>query len=224
MKNINTELLKQTELFQGLKTADIEAILSCMAATTKKYTKDSFVLHFGEQVNSIGIVLSGQVNIIMEDYWGNRNIITMIKEGMTFAESYACAEDIPLRVSAQAAADSEVLWLNVKKILTVCPSSCTFHTKLIRNLVALLATKNLFINHKLSFLTQRSTREKLLAYLYAESKKHGAKAFAIPFDRQQLADFLSVDRSAMSNELSKLRNEGILEFNKNHFNFVHKPE
>ena len=77
-----------------------------------------------------------------------------------------------MRVSAQAAADSEVLWLNVKKILTVCPSSCTFHTKLIRNLVALLATKNLFINHKLSFLTQRSTREKLLAYLYAESKKH----------------------------------------------------
>ena len=222
MKNINIEILKQTEVFQDMKTADIEAILSCMAANTKKYAKDSFVLNFGDTITSLGIVLSGQVNVIMEDYWGNRNIITMIKEGMTFAESYACAENVPLRVSVQAAEDTEVLWMDVKKILTVCSSSCAFHNSLIRNLVTLLATKNLIMNHKLTFLTQRSTREKLLAYLYSQSKSRGSNAFSIPFDRQQLADFLSVDRSAMSNELSKLRNEGILEFNKNHFNFLKK--
>jgi len=222
MKDIDIELLKQTEVFQDMKSADIEAILSCMAANTKKYTKDSFVLNFGDKITSLGIVLSGQVNVIMEDYWGNRNIITMIKEGMTFAESYACAGDVPLRVSVQAAEDTEVLWMDIKKILTVCSSSCAFHNRLIRNLVTLLATKNLIMNHKLTFLTQRSTREKLLAYLYSQSKSRGANAFSIPFDRQQLADFLSVDRSAMSNELSKLRNEGILEFNKNHFNFLKK--
>ena len=222
MKNINIEILKQTEVFQDMKTADIEAILSCMAANTKKYAKDSFVLNFGDMITSLGIVLSGQVNVIMEDYWGNRNIITMIKEGMTFAESYACAENVPLRVSVQAAEDTEVLWMDVKKILTVCSSSCAFHNSLIRNLVTLLATKNLIMNNKLTFLTQRSTREKLLAYLYSQSKSRGSNAFSIPFDRQQLADFLSVDRSAMSNELSKLRNEGILEFNKNHFNFLKK--
>lgn len=222
MKNINIEILKQTEVFQDMKTADIEAILSCMAANTKKYAKDSFVLNFGDMITSLGIVLSGQVNVIMEDYWGNRNIITMIKEGMTFAESYACAENVPLRVSVQAAKDTEVLWMDVKKILTVCSSSCAFHNSLIRNLVTLLATKNLIMNNKLTFLTQRSTREKLLAYLYSQSKSRGSNAFSIPFDRQQLADFLSVDRSAMSNELSKLRNEGILEFNKNHFNFLKK--
>ncbi len=222
MKNINIEILKQTEVFQDMKTADIEAILSCMAANTKKYAKDSFVLNFGDTITSLGIVLSGQVNVIMEDYWGNRNIITMIKEGMTFAESYACAENVPLRVSVQAAEDTEVLWMDVKKILTVCSSSCAFHNSLIRNLVTLLATKNLIMNNKLTFLTQRSTREKLLAYLYSQSKSRGSNAFSIPFDRQQLADFLSVDRSAMSNELSKLRNEGILEFNKNHFNFLKK--
>ena len=222
MKNINIEILKQTEVFQDMKTADIEAILSCMAANTKKYAKDSFVLNFGDMITSLGIVLSGQVNVIMEDYWGNRNIITMIKEGMTFAESYACAENVPLRVSVQAAEDTEVLWMDVKKILTVCSSSCAFHNSLIKNLVTLLATKNLIMNNKLTFLTQRSTREKLLAYLYSQSKSRGSNAFSIPFDRQQLADFLSVDRSAMSNELSKLRNEGILEFNKNHFNFLKK--
>ena len=222
MKNINIEILKQTEVFQDMKTADIEAILSCMAANTKKYAKDSFVLNFGDTITSLGIVLSGQVNVIMEDYWGNRNIITMIKEGMTFAESYACAENVPLRVSVQAAEDTEVLWMDVKKILTVCSSSCAFHNSLIKNLVTLLATKNLIMNNKLTFLTQRSTREKLLAYLYSQSKSRGSNAFSIPFDRQQLADFLSVDRSAMSNELSKLRNEGILEFNKNHFNFLKK--
>ena len=222
MKNIDIELLKQTEVFQDMKSADIEAILSCMAANTKKYAKDSFVLNFGDKITSLGIVLSGQVNVIMEDYWGNRNIITMIKEGMTFAESYACAENVPLRVSVQAAEDTEVLWMDVKKILTVCSSSCAFHNSLIRNLVTLLATKNLIMNNKLTFLTQRSTREKLLAYLYSQSKSRGSNAFSIPFDRQQLADFLSVDRSAMSNELSKLRNEGILEFNKNHFNFLKK--
>jgi len=222
MKNIDIELLKQTEVFQDMKSADIEAILSCMAANTKKYAKDSFVLNFGDKITSLGIVLSGQVNVIMEDYWGNRNIITMIKEGMTFAESYACAENVPLRVSVQAAEDTEVLWMDVKKILTVCSSSCAFHNSLIKNLVTLLATKNLIMNNKLTFLTQRSTREKLLAYLYSQSKSRGSNAFSIPFDRQQLADFLSVDRSAMSNELSKLRNEGILEFNKNHFNFLKK--
>jgi CRP-like cAMP-binding protein len=224
MKNIDIDLIKKAELFQGMTSQEISAILDCLPATVKKYPKGSFILQAGDIVRTVGIVLKGRVGIEMEDYWGNRNILTSIEPGVTFAESYACAQDVPLRVSIEAVEDSEVLWLNVKKVLTTCSNNCTFHNRLIRNMVNLLATKNLFMNHKLTFLTQRSTREKLLTYLYSESVRQHTKAFAIPFDRQQLADFLSVDRSAMSNELSKLRNEGILEFNKNHFNLLSKPK
>jgi CRP-like cAMP-binding protein len=217
MEQNDLPILKRSKLFSGIDDKEIKAMLSCLSAERKKYKKGEHILRYGDPVSWIGLVITGSVDVIKEDYWGNRNIVAAILPGQSFAESYACAGDIPLGVSVLTAQDSEILWMNIQKILTACSSACAFHARLIRNLVSLLASKNLMMNEKLTYLAQRSTREKLLSYLSAESMRQHVSSFSIPFDRQQLADYLSVDRSAMSNELSKMRKEGILQYDKNHF-------
>ena len=130
---------------------------------------------------------------------------------------YACLDNDEILNNAVAVKQSVVLFLDVHRILTMCPSSCHFHGMLIRNLLSVIASKNKMLTQKLEYMSQRTTREKLLSYLSEQSLKAGCPSFDIPFNRQQLADFLSVDRSAMSNELCKMRDEGILLFEKNHF-------
>lgn len=213
-------VIKRSKLFCGIEEKEIESMLSCLSAEKKVYKKNEYVLRYGDSVESIGLVLSGSVNIIKEDCFGNCNIVAAIIPGQLFAESYACVMGTSLGVSVQAAQNSEILFMNIRRILTTCSSACAFHTRLIQNLVSLLAAKNLLMNEKLTYMSQRSIREKLLSYLSAESMKQNSSVFDIPFNRQQMADYLSVDRSAMSNELSKMRKEGILEFNKNHFSLL----
>ena len=210
-------VIKNSQLFAGIEAQEIEAMLTCLSAVRREYAKDEFLLREGERVNFVGFVLSGSVCVIQEDFWGNRNIIAKVFPGETYAQSYACVPGASLGVSVLAAEASVVMMLDVRRILTVCSSACTFHARLIRNLLSDLAEKNLRMNEKLTHITQRSTRDKLLSYLSAESRRIGDTAFTIPFNRQQLADYLSVERSAMSSELCKLRNEGVLEFKKNHF-------
>ena len=217
-------VLKRSSLFAGIDEQEMKSMLSCLSAEQMTYSRGESVLRCGDTVSAVGLVLTGSVNVVKEDYWGNRNIVAAISPGRTFAESYACAGGAPLGVSVQAARDTEVLWLNLRKILTACSSACAFHARLIRNLVSLLASKNLLMNEKLTYLTQRTTKEKLLAYLSAESLRQNAADFSIPFDRQQLADYLSVDRSAMSNELSKMQKAGILRYEKNRFTLLQPME
>lgn len=220
MNQHDLSALKRSKLFSGIDEKEIRAMLSCLSAERKQYKKGEYILRCGDSAALVGLVTAGSVNVIQEDYWGNRNIVAAVTPGQSFAESYACAGNVPLGVSVQAVEDSEVLLMNIQKILTTCSSACAFHARLIRNLASLLASKNLMMNEKLTFLTQRTTREKLLSYLSTESMRRHASSFSIPFDRQQLADFLSVDRSAMSNELSKMRKEGILQYSKNHFSLL----
>lgn len=216
MKNY-LSVIKKSPLFGGIEENEIEPMLSCLAAETKTYRKGEFVFRFGDRVDSIGLVLSGGVDVVTEDYWGNRNIVAAAGPGQTFAESYACVQGAALGVGVQAVQPTEVLFLNARRLLTTCSSACAFHARLVRNLLFLVASKNLQMNEKLAHVTQRSTREKLLSYLSAESMKQGVSSFDIPFNRQQLADYLSVDRSAMSGELCRMRDEGLLQFDKNHF-------
>lgn len=211
------EVIKKSPLFKGIEEREIEAMLACLSVKTKKYAKNEFVLRFGESTEAIGMVLVGPLHLIKEDFWGNRNIIAEIGPGQIFAESYACMEGVTLGVSVVAAEASAVMFMNVRRVLTTCGSACEFHSRLVRNLLSVLAEKNLRFNDKLTHMTQRTTRQKLLSYLSAESLQQGASEFDIPFDRQQLADYLSVDRSAMSNELCRMRDEGLLNFRRNHF-------
>lgn len=214
---VNTKLLEKSFLFQGIATDDITAVLSCLSAKSISYPKGSFIFRSGETNDSVGLVLTGCVHIIKEDFWGNRTILMEASAGKLFGETYATLPNLPLEVSVVAVEPSTILFLNINKIMTLCSNTCSFHAKLIQNLLFIFAQKNLLLTQKMEHTSKRSTREKLLSYLSGESIKNSCSSFEIPFNRQQLADYLSVDRSAMSNELSKLQDEGVLEYRKNWF-------
>lgn len=217
---IDFKKIKETTLFMGIEAKEIEAMLPCLSASTKSYEKGQFIHRRGDVINRVGVVLSGCIHIIKEDFWGNRSILAEMKGGQLFGESYAILPAEGLAVSIYVAQDCEVLFLDVAKIMTVCGSACEFHSKMARNLLMVTAQKNLQLTQKIEYMAQRSTREKLLSYLSAQSQRQQSTTFDIPFNRQQLADYLCVDRSAMSNELGKLRDEGILNFQKNQFELL----
>ncbi len=217
MMNRYIPLLQNTKMFSGIDPQEIDAMLSCLSAKIQKYDKGSYIIRTGEPVDALGMVLSGSVLIIKEDFWGNRSIISEILPGTIFAEAYACLPDMPIEASAVADSDAEIMFFDIRRILTVCTSACTFHTRLIQNLLAAISAKNVALTKKMEHLTRRTIRERLLSYLSAESLKYGCSTFEIPFNRQQLADYLSVDRSALSNEISKLQAEGIIVCKKNKF-------
>lgn len=217
---INFEQLKRTALFGGIEAKEIEAMLTCLDAKTETCKKGRLIYRGGDTTTSVGEVLSGRVHIIREDFWGNRSIISEFGAGQLFGETYALMPYEPMEVSVLAAEDCEILFLDVGRIITVCSSACEFHARLIRNLLLVSAQKNLLLTKKLDFISRRTTREKLLAYLSAQSQQKKSPSFEIPFNRQQLADYLSVDRSAMSGELCRLRDEGVLKFEKNSFELL----
>ena len=210
-------MLRSCPLFSGISEAELNAMLPCLNAEKKSFPKDAFVLRAGDTAESIGLVLSGSVLVIQEDIWGNRNILSKAGPGQTFAAAFACAPGSVLNVSVIAEAPVTALFLNVKRILTICPSACAHHSRIIRNLLSDLAGKNLLLNEKLTHIAQRTTRAKLMSYLSAEAQRRGAVEFDIPFSRQQLADFLAVERSGLSLELGKMKKEGLLDYHKEHF-------
>lgn len=213
----NYDFLTETMLFQGVSETDAEAMLHCLQAVCRSFRKNETVLHSGEKTGELGLVLSGSVNIENDDFLGNKSILENIGPGQAFAETYACIPEEPLMVNVTAAEDCEILFLAVERILTVCPSACSHHSRIIRNLLYVTAQKNLVLTRKIFHTAPKSLRGKLLSYLSFQAVKQGMNRFEIPFSRQQLADYLGVDRSALSNELSKMRNEGLLTFEKNRF-------
>ena len=210
-------ILKQTKLFSGVGDDEISSMLSCLGATLRVYKKGEFVLRQGERLSEIMVLAEGNLHIQSDDYWGNRSILGEICAGEMFGEAYAAPESGALLNDVAAVTDSAVVSFDVKRILTSCSSACRFHTIVVPNLFFAISEKNRKLVQKLGVLSKRSTREKLISYLSEQSKKQNSASFSIPFNRQQLADFLSVDRSAMSNELCKMRDEGLIRFEKNRF-------
>lgn len=210
-------VLKSTELFRNIEASEITSLLSCLSAKVETFDKKQFIFSEGDKVETVGIVLSGQVQVIKEDFYGNKNIVSVFEPGDLFAETFVCSDVKTLPVSVVCAAESEIMFVDFKKLITTCGNSCGFHHRLILNMLRILANKNILLNQKMELTSKRTTREKLLAYLSAEAKKTSSAEFDIPMNRQELADFLSVERSAMSAELSKLRDENALKFTKNHF-------
>lgn len=214
-----SDVLTASGLFAGIDANEIQIMLGCLSPQVKTYKKDSFILTAGETTDSLALLLDGSVYILQEDFWGNRNILSVISPAGAFAESFA-ATGRPLSVSALAATDAIVMFLNLRRVLTTCSSACTHHRRIIENLLAKLAEKNHQLNEKLSHMSKRSTREKLLSYLSAEAARRNSNIFEIPFNRQQLADYLSVERSALSAELSKLKAEGLLDYHRSSFKIL----
>lgn len=210
-------ILKQAKLFDGMSGEEIAQILRCLSAVIKSYKKGDNIFHRGDHIAAVAMLLSGMVHIQKEDYWGNRSILSEITEGEMFGEVYACLKTESIENNAVAAKPCTILFLDINRILSTCPSACPFHSRLIRNLLSVVAQKNQMLTRKLSHISQRTIKEKLLSYLSEQSMKAGSAAFTIPFNRQQLADYLSVDRSALSAQLCKMQEEGILRFHRNHF-------
>lgn len=212
-------VLLSSGLFAGVEVDELKAMLGCLSPKVAAYKKDSFILTAGETTDSFALVLEGCVHILQEDFWGNRNILNAVFPSGAFAESFA-ATGRPMNVSALAATDVTVLFLNLRRVLATCPTACRHHRRIIENLLSKLAEKNQQLNEKLSHMSKRSTREKLLSYLSAEAVRRGANMFEIPFNRQQLADYLSVDRSALSAEISKLKAEGLIDTHRSAFKII----
>jgi len=215
-----TELLKKVPLFYGLNETEINMALKCLFPKIKNYNKGDVILMRGDKATDVGIVLIGKVQIIKEDFLGNRNIIAEAEAAELFAEVFSCSNTAKLPVTVVASAESRILFIDYKKIVSSCSAACSFHTRLIENMLSILANKNILLNQKIEHISKRTTREKLLSFLSTQFQKSGSYEFCIPFNRQELADYLCVDRSAMSNELCKLRTEGIIDFRKNKFKIL----
>ena len=213
-------ILKRTKLFSGISEEDIESMLSCLDASVREFKKGEYVFRGGEHIGQITVLLSGELHIQRDDYWGNRDIVNRISVGEMFGEAYIAPESGALLNDVVALEDSTVIFFNVKRITTVCSASCRFHSMVVQNLFYALSEKNRVLVQKLGHISKRSTREKLMSYLSEQAERHNSASFSIPFNRQQLADFLSVDRSAMSNELCKMRDDGLIEFEKNQFRLL----
>ena len=210
-------ILKNSPFFKGLTDNEIISILHCVNATTIYRKRGSYIFRAGDSTEVMGLVVSGCVLVMQEDLWGHRNILSKCHAGDFFGEPYAASPGAVLNVSVAADEDCEIIFLNVQRLLVSCPTACEHHQKLIRNLVSVLANKILILNDKITHVGKRTTRDKLLSYLSAESIRQSSLSFDIPFDRQQLADYLCIDRAAMSTEISKLQKEGFIKTNRNYF-------
>lgn len=215
------KFLKKCPLFVTIEEQDIEPMLDCLCAATKQFKKGSFILSAGEKSTQFGILTTGRANIIQEDFWGNRTILSNLLPGDLFGEAFACANTGVLPVTVMAQENCEVLFIDSAKIIATCASACVFHSKLIRNMLTILANKNILLTQKMEHLSKRSTKEKLLSYLSAQAIKANSNTFHIPFNRQELADYLCVERSAMSAALSKMKADGIVDYYKNSFKLLH---
>ena len=207
---MNFLYLSKTALFQGSTAEETEKILSCLGAEEKHYRKEEIICHMEDTVTSLGVVISGSVLIENDDIWGNRSILDRVGPGQIFAETYACVPHEPLMVSVVAEQPSSVLFLETPRMLRVCGNGCAFHRQLVENLLMISAGKNLALSRKIACTTAKTIRGRLLTYLSHQAAQHQSSTFSIPFNRQQLADYLNVERSALSNELSKMQRDGLL--------------
>lgn len=213
-------VLKRTKLFSGVGEEDIASLLSCLGARKKEYKKGEYILRQGEHISDIFILVEGKIHIQKDDYWGNRSILSVISVGEMFGEGYAAPESGALLNDVVAVEDSSVIFFDVKRILTTCSSACRFHNMIVQNMFFAVSDKSRKLVQKLGHMSGRTTRAKLISYLSEEAKRQGSSAFTVPFNRQQLADYLCVDRSAMSNELCKMRDEGMIKFEKSRFELL----
>ena len=216
--------LSNTLLFRGMEPSDIDEMLRCLLAKEHTYKKGEIIFPEGSPTEQIGVVLTGRVVIELGDAWGNNSVLSSIGPGGAFAEAYACVPGEPLMVNVTAAEDTEALLLNIRRVLEPCSKVCPYHVRLVRNLLALCAGKNLQLSRRVLHTGPKSIRKRLLSYFSECIKRTGSYSFEIPYNRQQLADYLSVERSALSNELSIMQRDGLIRYEKNHFDVMEQIE
>ena len=213
-------ILRDCPLFDRIGDESLKEMLGCLNAKERSYKKGDAVFAEGDKAKYLGIVLEGSVQLIRVDYYGNRSILTNIEPPQLFGEAFACAGLKSLPVDAVAATDTKILLLDAQRIARPCGNACPCHGQTILNLLHIVAKKNLVLHQKIEITSKRSTREKLMTYLLLQAKNAKSHTFTVPYDRQELADYLEVDRSGLSAEISKLRNEKVLECRRSTFTLL----
>ena len=214
------EILLRCPLFEGIAPKDARAMLGCLGARTVEAARGASIFLEGSPAEYVGIVLSGAAQVLRDDFYGNRAIQAVLQPGELFGETFACAGLDRLPVAVEAAQPSRILLIRLRRITETCSNACEFHNRMVMNLLRAIAGKNLMLNAKIEITSRRTPREKLMAYLLNQAKRAGGSTFTIPLDRQGLADYLGVDRSALSAEIGKLRREGLIESNRSAFRLL----
>lgn len=212
--------IKNSPIFYGMNDEELRGLLECFNARVRRYEKDEMIICQGSMISNLYLILDGEVNIEKDSYWGRRIIISRLSRNDNLALSFVGSKDVESSVDAIAIKDTLVLVLSYEKCTSMCQNACTRHKVLINNLFQILSKENIELIQKIENVSQKTIRDKLLTYLSNEAQKRHSNSFDIHFNRQDLADYLNVDRSAMSFELSKLQKEGLIEYNKNHFELL----
>lgn len=212
------DIISKNPLFKNMNKAEINDLLISMNYRESLYYKDEYIFHEGDFLDDIGVILNGEILILRDNYFGQRNIIASLKQGEIFGESVALIKDVVAPASTLVVKDAKVLWLNTDNLKN------TVNAKFTVNLLELLARKNLFLNARIRTISNRTLRDKILAFLDNQRRINNKNSFSIPFSRSEMADFLVVDRASLSRELSKLQDEGIISFKKNNFTLIKKVE
>ena len=210
-------LLQKSSLFNGIGEEDIQKLCTCLSAREKTIPRETFVFHVEDRVTLVYLVLTGSMHIIDEDFWGNRSIIETLNAYTLFGEAYVLSKAEKHLVSVIAAEDSTILEIDPTRLFETCPKECSCHISLMQNTLQLLSKKIIRLTEKLGHISKRTLHEKIMSYLSQSARQAQSSSFDIPYSRQQLADYLCVDRSALSHELSRLRNLGLIQYRKNHF-------
>ncbi len=212
--------IKNLDLFHGVKEQDLDAMMACIGGQVKIYKKGQFISLEADEVKWVHVVLSGTVHMIKEDVWGNETIFSVIKENQLFGETFASSDNPVSSVAFLAARETRVLSIPFYRIMHTCTTACVFHHRIIENMVALIAEKNKLLMEKLEIVSHKTLRKKILAYLSSQMQHQNSSQFTIPLGRLELANYLCVDRSALTRELAAMKEEGIIDYEKNTFKLL----
>ena len=214
------DIIGKCALFAGISRDDIIDMLSCLEARVMTAVKNQVIFSEGDPARNMGVVLRGKVRLIREDYYGNRSIVAEVEPGELFAETVAAAGEEKMPVSTVTSEESVIMLIDCRRVLYQCGKGCDFHNKLVGNLLQVVAEKNMILNQKIEIISKRTTREKLMTFLLSEAKKKNSDEFEISYNRQELADYLGVDRSALSAEIARMRRDGLIESEKSRFRLL----
>lgn len=213
-------ILGDTELFSGLELTELKSMLPCLGLRTDHYDIGDEIISTGDIVSEVGFILEGEAEITKTDSAGNITYISKLYQGDMFGEIFVCANVVSSPVTVMAIEPCEIVMFNFNRLISCCSNCCPFHAKVVANLLKMMARKNLQLNDKIEVMSKKTTRNKLATYLLMQMERSEEDVFNVPLNRSELADYLSVDRSAMSRELGRLREEGVLDFSKNQFKII----
>lgn len=210
----------QSPLFEGIAPEDRAAVLSCIGYHTGNFRKGQTVVFEAEHIRHVGLVLRGAVDMVKEDLWGSKTMLVRTRKGELFGETFACGQDSVAVVSFVVSEDAQILFLSFDRVLQSCSSTCQFHHRLMENMVRIIAGKNRDLMRKVEVVSKRTIREKILSYLSIQSQAQESRYFEIPLGRVEWAEYLCVDRSALTRELAKMKAEGLLDYDRNCFRIL----